>query len=123
MKLSVLCSKSFPVAKSLKIREGEYQGLPSKSFCLTVPKSFVGNPCVLCFTKFTVAKRLGLWGDCQDFHWKIFCPTVPKVSLGGNSLVFQNFRVSKKFGLESAGGESRFSVEKILSQDVVKFLT
>ena len=37
--------------------------------------------------------------------------------------MFQKIWVSKKFGLESAGGESRFSVEKILFQEAVKFLT
>ena len=37
-----------------------------------------------------------------------------KISVGGNPLVFQKIWVSKKFGLESAGGESRFFVEKIL---------
>ena len=26
-------------------------------FCLTVPKNFVGNPFVLCFRKFPVAKK------------------------------------------------------------------
>ena len=53
-------------------------------------------------------------GDSQDFHWKTFCPTVPKISLGGNPLVFQKIQVSKKFVLESAGGQSRVSVEKFL---------
>ena len=51
MKASVLCSKNFPVAKSLKIREGEYQGLPSKSFCLTVRKSFAGETFCAVFQK------------------------------------------------------------------------
>ena len=39
----MLCFRKFPVAKILKVREGEYQGFPSKSFCLTVPKIFAGE--------------------------------------------------------------------------------
>ena len=39
----MLCVRKFPLAKILKIREGECQGFPAKRFCLTVPKSFAGE--------------------------------------------------------------------------------
>ena len=63
-------------------REGvEYQDFPSNNFCLTVPKQFAGNPSVLCFRKFPVAKKFtGL--------------TVSKNFLG------EPFRVSLNSGIE-----------------------
>ena len=40
----MLCFRNFPVAKQfMDKRGGEYQELPSKFFCLTVPKNFVGE--------------------------------------------------------------------------------
>ena len=61
-------------------REGEYQDFPSKNFCLTVPKYFVGE-------SFTVALISGtekVWrgGGYQDFTSKNFCLTVPKNFVG-----------------------------------------
>ena len=44
---SLLCFRNFPVAKKFMDKTGgEYQDIPSKLFCLTVPKIFVGNPLV-----------------------------------------------------------------------------
>ena len=40
------CCINFGYRKSLEKR-GEYQGFPSKIFCLTVPKISVGNPLLL----------------------------------------------------------------------------
>ena len=37
--------------------EGVYQDFLSKIFCLTLPKKFAGNPSVLCFRKFPLAKK------------------------------------------------------------------
>ena len=39
----MLCFRKFPVAKTFMDKNGggEYQKLPSKNFCLTVPKNFV----------------------------------------------------------------------------------
>ena len=34
----------FPVANKVMDKKGEYQDFPSKISCLTVPKSFVGQP-------------------------------------------------------------------------------
>ena len=51
-------------------------------------------------------------GGSQDFSWKTFCLTVPKLFSGGNHLVFVYFRLKIKFRLERAMKESRFSMEK-----------
>ena len=41
----VLCFRKFSVVKKLMDeRAGEYQDFPSKTFCLTVPRNFVGKP-------------------------------------------------------------------------------
>ena len=40
----VLCFRKFSVVKKLMDeRTGEYQDFPSKTFCLTVPRNFVGK--------------------------------------------------------------------------------
>ena len=47
----------------------------------------------------------------HDFSFKIFCLTVPKISLG-NTSVYQKISGSEKFyGSEKGEGVSRFSVE------------
>ena len=48
----------FPVAKSLWIRGGKYQGFPSNFFCLTVPKNFVGEPFCAVFQKFSGSEKV-----------------------------------------------------------------
>ena len=40
----MLCFRKFSVAKKFMDERGEYQNFPSKIFCLTVPKTFVGEP-------------------------------------------------------------------------------
>ena len=41
----MLCFRKFVVAKKFEDKKaGEYQDFPSKIFCLTVPKKFVGEP-------------------------------------------------------------------------------
>ena len=41
----MLFFRKFPVAKKfMDKRRGEYQDFPSKIFCVTVPKIFVGEP-------------------------------------------------------------------------------
>ena len=42
----MLCFRKFLVAKKFMDKRGggEYQNFPSKTFCLTVPKNFVGEP-------------------------------------------------------------------------------
>ena len=41
----MLCFRKFLVAKkTMDKREGEVSRFPSKKFCLTLPKKFVGEP-------------------------------------------------------------------------------
>ena len=44
----MLCFRKFPVAKKFMDKRGEreYQDFPSKIFCRTVPKFFVGEPLI-----------------------------------------------------------------------------
>ena len=50
----MLCFGKFPVAnKFMDKKGGEYQNFPSKTFCLTVAKNFVGEP-------FSVSLILGI---------------------------------------------------------------
>ena len=80
----------------------------SKFFCLTVPKSFVGEPFCAVFQKKFMDKR----GEYQDFPSKIFCLTVPKISERGES-----FSVSLFSGIEKVwirgGGEYQGFPSKI----------
>ena len=40
----MLCFRKFLLSKNVKDKRGGYQDFPSKFFCLTVPKMFVGEP-------------------------------------------------------------------------------
>ena len=74
----MLCFRKFRVAKKLKnTREGEVSRFPSKNFCLTVTKNFVGEPFSVSL-KSGIAKNFCFRGLCHDFPSKIFCLTVPK---------------------------------------------
>ena len=73
--------RKFPVAKSLWIRGGgKYPDFPSKVFCLTVPKNFVGEP-------FSVSLISGVEKICASegyvtiFLRIVFCLTVQKNSV------------------------------------------
>ena len=112
------CCINFGYRKTLDKKGGGHQDFPSKIFCLTVPKNFVGQ-------SFTVAISSGIekiWmrggGEYQDFPWKNFCLTVPKRFVG------QFFTVAIISGIEKVwirGGASRFSVENFLSHSAEKF--
>ena len=75
--------------------------MQSKVFCLTVPKTLVGNkPSVLCSRDFLATKVLKKRGkEYQEFPWKAFCPTVPKNLVGEQPFcaVFQKISGSEKF--------------------------
>ena len=97
---SVLCFRKFPVGKSfMDKRGGEYQDFPSKIFCLTWPKSFVGE-------SFTVALISGIenFGIKRGMGIKIFCQKVfvsqCRIFPEGNPLLLLYFRAPKKFGDE-----------------------
>ena len=93
----MLCFRKFLVAKKFMDKKGgEYQKTPSKTFCLTVAKNFVGKP-------FSVSLILGIGkilcfrGLCHDFPSKIFCLTVPKKFVGEPfCAVFQKISGSEK---------------------------
>ena len=59
---------------------GEYQGFLRNFFVTEYRKLSYGNPSVMCFKKFPVAKKfMDKQGECQDFPSKTFCLTVPKI--------------------------------------------
>ena len=71
-----------------------YQDLPSKNFCLTVPKISVGGES---FSVSLISGTEKVWitgGEYQDFPSKIFCLTVPKNFVG------EPFSVSLISGIE-----------------------
>ena len=78
----MLCFRKFPVAKNIMDKRGGggYQDFPSKVFCLTVPKIFVGEP-------FSVSLISGVEKICASegyvtiFLRIVFCLTVPKNSV------------------------------------------
>ena len=41
---TLLCFRKFLLPKNARDKRGGYQDFPSKTFCLTVPKIFVGEP-------------------------------------------------------------------------------
>ena len=59
-------------------------------------------------------------GEYQESPSKIFCLTVPKISVG-NTLLLHYFRVAKKFGEEVGWGVSRIYVENLLSHSAEIF--
>ena len=80
----MLCFRKFLVAKKFMDKRGgggEYQNFPSKTFCLTVPKKFVGEPFRVSLIS-GIGKTLCFRGLCHDFPSKIFCLTVPKNFVG-----------------------------------------
>ena len=95
---TLLCcvSKNFRSRKSLWIRGGEYQDFPSKIFCLTVPKNFLGEP-------FSVSLISGIekfyasegYVTIFDFPSKTFCLTVPKIFVGEPFSVSLNSAIEK----------------------------
>ena len=56
----MLCFRKFPRAKKFMDQRlgGEYQAFPSKTFCLTVPKSFVEEPFCAAFQKSSASEKI-----------------------------------------------------------------
>ena len=76
---TLLCcvSENFRQRNSFWIRGG-YQEFPSKTFCFTVPKNFVGESFSVSLIS-GIEKMLGIrGGEIHDFPSKLFCPTVLK---------------------------------------------
>ena len=96
-----------------------YQDFPSKIFCLTVRKFFVGE-------SFTVAVISGSekvygqegGGEYQDFPSEIFCLTVPKNSVRESTVALNCGSEKVWIG---GGGVSKFSSEILLSHSAENF--
>ena len=80
----MLCFRKFPVAKKFMDKRGwKYQDFPSKIFCLTVPKSFVGEPFCAVFQKISGSEKFyGLERvEVSRFSFENFfvskCPKLP----------------------------------------------
>ena len=96
--------ESFSVSRISGVEEvwirgrGKYRNFPSKIFCLTVPKNVVGEnfrvSLISGIEKFYVAE---VYVTIFDFLSKFMRFTMLKISVGGNPLVFHQFRMSKKF--------------------------
>ena len=101
-------------------RWGQYQDLPSKNFCLTMPESFVGQPF-----------RVSLISDIENFYAsefmslfsvEVFCLTVLKI------LVDDSFIVSLISGIEKTwmrgwgGGSIKILRRKFLSHSAKNFV-
>ena len=118
---TLLCFTEFLVSKIFLERKGlgEYQEFPSKYFCLTLPKNFVGERFCDVFKKNSGSEkafRKKGGREYQDFPSKTFCLTVLKNFLGEHfCAVFQKFFVSEFF-MDKRGGGSGFAVEIFLSQ-------
>ena len=105
------------------MRGGEYQDFPSKSFCPLALKISVRD-------SFTVAlipdvEKVwirGGWGSTKICRRNFSVSQCRKFSLVNHSvLCFRIFPVPEKFLAERWEGESRFSVDKFLSQIGEKF--
>ena len=99
-----------------------YHDFPSKFFCLTVPKNFVGDP-VFVPQSFRYRKNLWIRGTVgvSGFSVDTFLSHKAEKFHRGNSLCFTEFLVSKKL-MEKRGLVSGFPVENFLSHGAEKFL-
>ena len=80
---SLLCSRKILVSKNVRDkRGGEYHNFPSKLFCFSVPKTFVGES--FSVSLFSGIEKLWIRGGkkYRDFPSKVFFLTMPKVSVG-----------------------------------------
>ena len=114
--------RKFRISKNFRHqRGGGYHVSPSKTFCHTVPKNFVGQ-------HFGVSENFGYriilgireGGGYHVSPSKTFCHRVPKNFVG------EHFGVSENFGYRiisciRGGMGSRFSVENFLSHSTEKF--
>ena len=112
----VLFFRKFPVAKKFMYkRGGEYQDIPSKIFCLTVPIIFVGE--FLFFALITGTEKVWIrgGGEYQDNPWKIFCFTVPIIFVG-ESFTFAVFSGTGKVWIRGGGSVKIFRRKNFVSQ-------
>ena len=96
---SLLYSRKFLRSKTFRDkRGGEYHNFPSKLFCFTVPKDFVGES----FSVSLVSNIEKIWIRGRrkycNFPSKIFCLTVPKNFVGDPFCVPEKFWYRKTLG-------------------------
>ena len=116
---TILCFRKFLVGKKFYGLEGGYHDFPSKSFCLTVPKYFIGEHFGVSENffkrKFSCIGRgitvLSKFSVSQDRNEKL-CK--------GTLLFSRKFLVSKKF-MDKRDKILRFSVEIFMSHSAEKF--
>ena len=103
--------------------EGECQDFPSKISCLTVPKSIVGQPCVLFFRNLPVAKMFLDKREREEsrFPSKIFCLTVPKNFVGEPFSLSLVSCIRKTWMSGWEVGVAVFSIENFLSHSAENF--
>ena len=109
----MLCFRRFPVAKNSMDKRRGYQDLPSKVFCLTKPKIFVGEP----FSVLLLSGIKNVWirvggggwvvGSIKIFRRNFFVSQC-RYFWSGNPSVFQKFRVSKNVRDRRRGGYHDF---------------
>ena len=107
----------------LGIKEGEIHYFRSRSFCLTLPKIFVGETFCAVFQKISGFDEIygEEGGGYQDFPLERFCLKVPKNFVGDPVFVPQSFRYRKNLWIRGTGGVSGFSVDTFLSHKAEKF--
>ena len=112
---TLLCRREFRVSKKFldKNGVGNHDTL-SKSFCLTVPSSFIDEPfCVS--EQFGLRKILWQWGKYHDFLSKVCCLTIPKKIVSGTLLCPRKMRY-RKFSGRRGGGSVMIFRQFFLSQ-------
>ena len=90
--------KIFGSEKSMHRIGVEYQDFPSESFCLTVPRNFVGKP--LSVSLLSVAEEVWIGegvGSIKIFCRKFFVSQCRGISYG-NPIVCHYLRMPKRFG-------------------------
>ena len=94
---TILCSRKILVSKIVRDkRRGKYHNFPSKFFCLTVPKFFVGESFSVSFISAIKKFWIGGGREYRDFRGS-FCLTVTKIFFGGHFGVSEKFFLTKIF--------------------------
>ena len=108
----MLCFRKFPVAKKFMDQRwgGGYPDFPSKVFCLTVLKKFVGDP-LFCHL-FGVSKTFMFKRVISRFLVDFFCLAVPTNFVGEPFYaVCQNVSGGEKVHGQDGGGSIKISFE------------
>ena len=114
----MLCFRKFLVPKKFMDKKGGVSLFSGESFCLRVPKKFVGEP--FSVTDSGYQKILCLRGSHTIFCRIFFVSQNQRTSQGNPSvLCVRKILVAKKF-MDKKGGVSIFSVDIFLSHSAEK---